>query len=213
MTKITSTGEGLSVLIACDYVPHHHWMAFATWYSVSKNLPDAKVGILCNRRPLPVQMYGWARTLKLNMRYHQPLTKEQQVRAALFSGNNCSESTFPFLTAPLLVLEPEVVMVREMDDFSCFEKPFLQSDRVWVVNDPDATPEKSDLCLSVKDEHTATFVAYPDGWGNFVTSSWINKVRSPFQHRFGKAGMTSNEVRVEKLWKQLSHLYQTVSRG
>lgn len=203
MKKITSTGEGLSVLIACDYLPHHHWMSFAAWYSVSKFLPDAQVGILCNRRPLDWHMYGWVKTLKLKMRYHQPLTKEQQVKAALGG----------FLTAPLLVLEPDVVIVRELEDLSPFDKPFVKSDKVWIVNDPDAPPEQADLCRDVKDEQSATFVSYPEGWGNFVTSTWINSARSPFQHRFGKAGMTSNEVKVEKLWQQLSHLFQTVSRG
>lgn len=207
MKKITSTGDGMSVLIVCDYSPHHDWMAFASWYSFSKMLPDAQVGILCNRKPFDWQMFSWARKCRVKMRIHAPMTKDEQVR---FSIDN------KFLDTPLIVVEPEVVMLRGFtdEDVEFFQKnPLIKSNKVWVVSDPSAESVDSDLCCNVKEDKISTFASYPDGWGKFVTSSWINKASSPFQHSFGRGGMTSNEVKVDKLWKQLSLLFQTVSRG
>lgn len=200
MKQITSTGDGMNVLIVCDYSPHHHWMTFATWYSFAKMLPDANVEISCNRLPVIWQMFDWARTCKVKLRIHQPLAKEEIIKS--YSG-------------PLIVVEPDVLMIREITDseLEFYRTPFAKSGKVWIVNDPTAEPVDVDVCCDVKEEKICTFVAYPNGWGKFVTSSWINKTSTPFQHRFGKGEMTSNEVKVEKLWKQLSPIFQTVSRG
>lgn len=206
MKKLTTTGDGLSVLIVCDYVPIYNWMTFATWYSLSKILPDARVGIMCNRRPITWQMFDWTRTLKVKMRQHPPVEKEEQVKMALAD---------PFYSTPLLVVEPDVLAIRdvEADTLEYFQKPFVKADKVWVINDFGAVPESADLCSDVREDKISTFVSYPAGWGNFVASTWINKASSPFRHKFGKAGMTANEIKVEKLWQQLATVFQTVSRG
>ena len=39
------TGVNLNILISCDNSWHHCWMSYATWYSIYKNLPDAKVAL------------------------------------------------------------------------------------------------------------------------------------------------------------------------
>lgn len=193
------------MLIACDFVPHHNWMSFAAWYSVMKMLPDAQVGLLCSRRPLDWQMFSWVKTCKLKMRYHPPMSKMDQAKSALAG----------FLPPPLLVMDPDVMMVREMDDsmMESLQKPFLDAGKVWVVNDANAVREASDVCQDVREDKMSTFASYHEGWGNFVTASWINKVSPPFQQRFGRADMTSNEVKVERLWQQLSTSFQNVSRG
>lgn len=61
MDSITSTGDGLKVLLVCEYERHHNWMAFASWYSIYKNLPDALVKILCKRVPSRDELFTWTR--------------------------------------------------------------------------------------------------------------------------------------------------------
>lgn len=72
--SITSTGSGLSLLINCWYVPHHHWMTFASWYSVKKFLPDAEVSIHCNRQNGDYRwpLFGWAVKLRAKFSYNRP---------------------------------------------------------------------------------------------------------------------------------------------
>lgn len=65
MPDISNTGDGLSIVIKCDYVPHHDWMSFASWYSITKNLPDAKVRMVCKRSGTPLQMFRWTRKVRV----------------------------------------------------------------------------------------------------------------------------------------------------
>lgn len=46
------------IAIICECVPAHDWMAFASWYSISKRLPDCTVELECR---LSVPIFGWAR--------------------------------------------------------------------------------------------------------------------------------------------------------
>jgi len=46
---ITESGNGLSILICSTYNYFNNWMAFSNWYSIRKNLPDAKVAITVGR--------------------------------------------------------------------------------------------------------------------------------------------------------------------
>jgi hypothetical protein len=198
---ISATGKGLSVLITCDYCPHHSWMTFASWYSFYKMLPDASVTIFCNRTNIEGQMFDWARTLQVPLRLHAPKTKKQQVQLAMQT-----------IKTPLLAVEPDVMLIREFRETTENIK-HSNSDKLWFINEWQDNPTQNDWCLDVKDEQLATFISYSQGWGKFVTARWINKSSSPFRYRFGKFGMTSNEMRVEKLWQQLAGLSSIVSRG
>ncbi len=57
---ISDTGSGLKIIINCEYKTHHNWMSFASWYSISKNLPDAEVFVECNRGLSKLQLFDWA---------------------------------------------------------------------------------------------------------------------------------------------------------
>jgi len=48
----------LVIAIKCECMPAHDWMSFASWYSISKRLPDAKVEV---QATLTVPIFGWAR--------------------------------------------------------------------------------------------------------------------------------------------------------
>lgn len=66
---ITKTGDNLIIAINCEYLPHHNWMTFASWYSISKNLPDAKCLILCKRGLHKQNLYEWAHKCKIPIYY------------------------------------------------------------------------------------------------------------------------------------------------
>jgi hypothetical protein len=66
---ITKTGDNLIITISCEYLPHHNWMAFASWYSISKNLPDAKCLILCKRGLYKINLYEWTHKCKVPIYY------------------------------------------------------------------------------------------------------------------------------------------------
>jgi hypothetical protein len=67
---IDHTGNGLSVLICTAYKHHFNWMTFASWYSIYKNLPNAKMTIACSRATrIGSYYYHW--TYKCNdLRYN-----------------------------------------------------------------------------------------------------------------------------------------------
>ena len=45
-------------------MPAHDWMAFASWYSINKRLPDCTVEIECR---LTVPIFGWARRVDVRI--------------------------------------------------------------------------------------------------------------------------------------------------
>ena len=69
---ITDTGQNLDVLIVAG--PTQNWQAFGTWYSIHKNLPEAKVRVFCIRSPEPsYQLFQWAKRLKVPVHFLNPI--------------------------------------------------------------------------------------------------------------------------------------------
>jgi len=53
-------GENLSnIAIVCECLPCHDWMSFASWYSLSKRLPDSAVVLEVRH----CHLFSWARRL------------------------------------------------------------------------------------------------------------------------------------------------------
>jgi hypothetical protein len=50
-------GDGLEITIKCKYTSQQDWMSFASWYSINKNLPDAKVFLFCEKEGVPKRQY------------------------------------------------------------------------------------------------------------------------------------------------------------
>lgn len=189
--KISPTGDGLNILIGCDYLPHHDWMSFLCWYSLSKNLPDAKVTVACHRRLMRYDFFGWTRKCKVPFILHKATDDEGQVATVD--------------ARPLLVIPPDVVCVRDFNE-SGFS-PDVLADGVHRLVDG--------LSCDCKEDKPCVFVTYPGGWGKFVTGSWINKMSCPFSVgvKYAQGNMTTNEVRIGRLWSAVTPLFQTVSRG
>lgn len=72
-----------------------------------------------------------------------------------------------------------------------------------------------DMLSEAKDEKITPFVSYRNGCGNFVASDWINTKECPFSiaDKFMIHTATANEIKVLKLWKQLSIIYASISRS
>ena len=168
-------GNGINVIIEAEATPIHDWMAFSCWYSLTKNLPDATVGIRFNSRDNH-NLFQWVKRLKIP-RY--------------------------FANHEGLSFEPSVVMVRELTKVHLE----LLQENFNIVNNY--------LLCDAKVDNIVPFVSFSNGCGAFVTSNWINSMDYPFPwaERFMTSTSTTNEVRILKLWKQLSPLYTTVSRG
>lgn len=66
---VTKTGDNLIITIICEYLPHNNWMTFASWYSITKYLPDAKCNILCKRGLNKLNLYDWTHKCKVPMNY------------------------------------------------------------------------------------------------------------------------------------------------
>mgnify|MGYP007120766161 CR=1 FL=1 len=183
----------MNILIACDYIPHHNWMSFLCWHSLSKNLPEAKVTVACHRRLMTYDFFGWTRKCKVPFVLHKAADEKGQI--ALISES---------VQGPLLVLSPETVCIR---DFA--EAGFSPDVLSGVVK------MNSELCCDCKEEKPCVFVTYLSGWGKFVTQSWINRMSCPFVSgvKYGQGVMTSNEVRIGQLWSSVTPLFQIMSGG
>lgn len=68
---ISKNGKGLTIGIDCEYRRHHHWMAFASWYSISKNLPDAKVSIFCERGIDKYHLFNWTHKISVPFSFNK----------------------------------------------------------------------------------------------------------------------------------------------
>jgi len=187
---ITSTGEGLNILILCDFAPSHDWMGFVCWHSLNKNLPDAKVGILCNRNRMQWQLFDWTRQCEVEFSLHTPINKENQVSLALKRD------------APLLILEPDIMAVDDLDPKLL--ELFSENEKLMG----------SKLCLDAKDEDVSSFVSYRNGWGKFNSETLANKMVNPLTNvrRYSNSMMTVNETKIMKLWEQASLMFRFLSK-
>lgn len=191
---ISATGDGLNILIACDYLPHHNWMSFLCWYSITKNLPDASVFVAVHRKSITQNLFMWTQKCKVPFILHKETNDEGQIEAAINYG----------VSKPMLVLSPDSICVRDFKEAG-FSPESLSEVRLL----------DSELFCDCKEDRPCTFVTYSNGWGKFVTSSWINKMGCPFSSmvKYNQGYLTANESRIGQLWIAATPLFLTVSRG
>lgn len=121
----------------------------------------------------------------------------KKIERQLFSWCKRCSVTFSFgETVDGIVVPSDIIMIREL---------------------PEGTEVKDikSICSDCRDDKFTPFVSYGIGFGNFVMADWINTVECPFSwaDRFMTALAGANEVKILKLWKQLSPIYATLSRG
>lgn len=124
--NITSTGDNLSILIPTEYSIHDDWMAFSAWYSLSKNLPDAQVAILCLRGIKDGHLsFGWPVRCGVNYFQHEGLSDSMTLLNRLKSvyvGLNQK-----LINQPVLVLPPETVCANS---FSTSDMSLLNQSKI-----------------------------------------------------------------------------------
>jgi hypothetical protein len=185
---ISSLGGGLNILISCDYSVCHNWMAYLCWYSINKNLPDAKVFITCCRNNVNCNLFSW--------------TKKVNVPFRMYNGEYKLKNSAGFADIPMLILPPDVVAIRDFEESGL--DPNVIKDVCFVDN--------TSLICDAKEEEFCVFASYSNGWGKFVTSEWINRSGCPLLgSNFKDPIMTFNEVRISDLWKASSLTFQTIS--
>lgn len=191
--EISDSGNGLKIVIGCDYSNAHNWMSFISWYSLSKNLPDAEVFVSCNRTLMKNSLFGWTKKCKVPFFIHKTVDKFGQIAA-------CNVKN------PVLYIPVETICVRDFSEAN-FSPNDLSEEQIYFLNE--------DLSCDCKQDKPCVFATYLNGWGRFVTSEWINRMNSPFipNVKFDSGDMTTNEIRISKLWKSATTLFQTVSRG
>ena len=113
---ITETGENLSVLITTE--TGRDWQTFATWYSIYKNLPNAKVSIVCVRNEeTPFQYFQWTKKINIPVIRHSLFDKKDPIASRLDSIDkaisqklvNGSILVIRDLIMAIDVFEPELV--------------------------------------------------------------------------------------------------------
>jgi hypothetical protein len=185
-------------------------MSFASWLTITRNLPDAQVGIVCTRAT-GGNFFSWCRQCKVPFQYHA----EREGPRKLWQAQYAVE--IGMLKTPMFVIEPDVLAIREISrEFP--ESVASDNDKLWFCKDKIEQPlqRESGLCPGAKGDDFTTFVNYADGWGKFVTTDCINRRDYPFRRaeRFHSgSGMTLNEGKVLDLWKRMDRLFTAVSRG
>jgi hypothetical protein len=133
-------GSGLSVLVSSEYQYMYNWMTYSAWYSLNKNLPEAKVAIVCPRsKSVDSMLYGWVYKCDVRYMLHKNvgelydlsgLNKIYGVYLALKHG---------LVRQPLVVMDADVMAV---DDFTSDTMKVMQdcgfaknlSGSLWYFN-------------------------------------------------------------------------------
>lgn len=178
---ISPIGQGLNILISCNYSLEHNWMSYLCWYSIKKTLSDAKVYIYSKRENITGCLFLW--------------TKKVNVPFKTYSGDLKKES--------FLIVPPHVMAIRDFEEANI---------------DPNFTQgylEDTNFLKDAKSNDFCVFSSYLNGWGNFVTSEWINNTTCPLLvfRKFPTKNMSMNEKRIEKLWDNSIPLFRNISGG
>jgi hypothetical protein len=195
--SISYIGGGLSIIISCEYVVHHDWMSFLSFWSIRKNLPDAKLTIAC-RRGVSSDIFSWTRRCSVPIIYHK-LDSNQEIKDFLLSNPRSKVEN------PVLIVLPEFIFLRDFDEAD-FDTSVLEHKFDYK--------EIPNLVSNIKTQNPTVCCDYSDGWGNFVTSEWINKASIPlYGIDYSKQAMSVNEGRLARLWESATTIYQSISRG
>ncbi len=190
---ISSLGKGLNILISCDHSFGHNWMSYLCYYSIFKNLPEAKVFVVCRRRNVTGSLFLW--------------TKMFNVPFKMYNGEYDIGNLSGIKDVPLLITSPEVIAIRDFEEAK--QDQNILNDRHFLV--------QTNFLCEAKEDTMCVFSSYLNGFGNFVTSEWIDNMNCPlvssFSKRFFHNGMNSNEVRMADIWKESISLFQTISTG
>lgn len=217
---ITKFGKELSVLIITE--PGYDWQAFASWYSVYKNIPDATIAIVSLRNnETPFQLFQWAKRLKLSLFHMQslfndPIAKKLNAVKEAKKRNLITENVL-VISHLTMILEPfdantlEILNKKTKLSSNCL---YLQNENIDnMLNDillSNDTYNLEEFCFEAKEtECLSSIISYQKGCGK-----WIHTLKGcPFSNAAGlvNTNMTVNEIRIIDLWKRMCQLYSAVT--
>lgn len=191
---ISYYGENLNLVISCEHLPGHNWMSYLCWRSIKNCLPDANVFIICKRNNVTGNLFLWAK--KLNIFFK------------MYNEDNYLK-TLNNISLPIIVLPPYCLALRDFEE--CNLDPNKE-----IKNKINYLKETKLFCDSRGDDFNV-FCSYKEGWGNFNTNNWLNKIESPlsrlFIKRLEKNQMSLNEVKIKNFWLDSAPLFQAISGG
>jgi len=220
---ITENGNNLSVLIATQ--TGRDWEAFATWYSVYKNLPNAKVAIVCARNAeTPFQYFQWAKKVNVPILRYNLFDENDPIASRMDAiGKAISQK---IIEDTVLVIK-DLIMAIDVFDEKLLEQLNSSSqifdNDVWFLKQPNIPDlmnsylldgntieiKEKILCSEAKEsEDIRSLVSYHKGCGK-----WIHTLKGcPFSNANGlmTIDMTSCENRIVELWKKMCTLYSVV---
>lgn len=219
---VTKTGKTLHVII--DTETGLDWETFATWYSLFKNAPEAKVSIACARnQETPFQYYQW--TKKLNIQTIK-YTKFDEVDAVSSKLDMIKKSLNQKICSfPLMIINPLTMITDMFSEFDLNEmnnKDLIMEKDLWYLKecnieemmnchllDNSYKIQENTICFEAKyEENAKSIVSYKKGCGR-----WINKSKGcPFSSAGGllSESMTVNESRIIEMWQKMNTLYSVV---
>jgi hypothetical protein len=221
---ISESGHNLSVLIVTE--TDRDWQTYASWYSIHKNLPDAKISLFIHRNEkTPFVYYQWAKRLKIQTIRSWPFSKEGPEELNWLGAIKIAKERNA-ISDRILVIRPHVLALESfqpkiLKQFN--ESDILINEDAWFFNKQDTNelinkyyledkkPEISltKFCLEAKENNeTTTFVCYKKGCGR-----WIDTAKGcPFSNAAGLVSneMTVNETRIIEIWKKMVPLYHVV---
>ncbi len=190
---VSSTGQNLDILINAQVSTD--WQTFATWFSVKKNLPEAKITLACMRNgETPFQLFQWAKRLNQKVLMYnrlQPGPNHLETMPALIEATGLMEKK-------VLVLEPYTMAICP-----------LNTELLEQIN-PGGPCSYDGYWKEAKDtKELWPLIGYTKGVGK-----WLHKSKGcPFSSAGGLASdeMTVNEHRIIDLWKRMTTLFSSVS--
>jgi hypothetical protein len=195
---VSSIGNGLTVVIECDFLPHHEWMSFLAYWSLKNNLPEAKAIVTCVRRDMNIDILNWPRKCNVPILFHKPMDQDN---LSYFIATHPKIK----VTQDFIFIKPTIVFLRDFEESSTNPDVFERGKNISEIQG---------IVSKINSENPTICCDYSEGWGKFVTSDWINKKSIPFSSvNFVDADMSLNENRLARLWKSATKIYPSVSRG
>jgi hypothetical protein len=220
---MTATGQGLSVLIVTQ--SDKNWQAFATWYSVFKNLPDATTAICVQRNgDTPFAYYQWTKRLKIPTVHHTPSYETSESMNWLESIKIAVENKL--VADQIIVMKPLTMATEALgqktldimvgtdlwvnEDVWFMRKPDINSmiDKCFMQDEPPKRNQEM-LCFEANEtDDPEAIVSYKKGCGRWIDTS----KGCPFSSAGGLVSteMNANEHRIIDLWKKMVSLYHAV---
>lgn len=225
---ISETGENLGIVI--NTKTGEDWKAFSTWYSINKNLPDAKVYIVCNRTmDVEIRNFQWVKRLNIrhvfqNPVYHDVLSNFLQmisvpVERGLIGENILLVDAKTVFLSPLdnetldyfnrkdykLAINSTAVFVNGADR----EAVNTMIDNIALEGVPGVPINETPFSYEARDEEELrSIVNYGKGCGR-----WIDSMKGcPFSNasELLTSSMQPNELKVIELWRKMVPLYNAV---